>query len=170
MLGALRPRRRPSRRRQRLDLPLLHLIGQGGDPLGGGQGQRHPYPLAADGPARKGDARRGDKGAHVIRPLLLPRLIADLGNKRAGGPQVTQHRRHHRVEDRALAAGQRPRVAHQLPLAQHPVDSLVAVPLAQLSEVGRLFPAALDEEKALVGPGVIAGPGAVLHALSLPEA
>jgi hypothetical protein len=74
------------------------------------------------------------------------------------GPQVTQHRRHCRVEHRALLVAQRPRMTHHFPRAQHSVDGLVTEALAQRREVRRLFGAALDEERAVKSPGVVAGP------------
>jgi len=58
-----------------------------------------------------------------------------------------QHRRHRRVEHRALATRQRTRVARQLAVAQQLFDELVAEPLAQLSEMRRLLRTVPQEEK-----------------------
>src|SRR5580704_10286477 len=108
VLRALRPGRGAPRGGELLDLPLLQLIGEVGEPLRGGEVDQD-----ADAPG-PGAAWRLDPGGHAVRPAVVVCLLNDVRHDRAAAAQVTQDRFQGRPQFRALGIGQRPRIPAQL--------------------------------------------------------
>jgi hypothetical protein len=91
MLRALRPGRWAARGGKLLDLPLLQLIRQVGEPLRHREAQQDADTLRPRD-QRTGGTGRLDPGGQAIRPQILACLFHDVGHDRVGGAQVAQDR------------------------------------------------------------------------------
>lgn len=110
---ALRPGRGAPRRGELLDLPLLQLIGEIGEPVRGKEAD-----LDADAPGT-GAVRRLDPGAHAVRLEVAVCLLEDVGtiaplrrmSRRTGSRFARSSTRSASVRGRGLLASRHERSA-----------------------------------------------------------